>query len=247
MEIYNPVIRCRWSQNLRTIAGFVFYDMAKLEATDGFILHGWMVTELGLTGFELIAYALVHQFSMKSKAGLYTGGVPYLANWLSCSNNTARKYLHSLEAKGLVKAESGRRDGVPYCYYQVIDNHIPKILRDTHKKFEDNPPKIEGRTPKNFGVDNNIDNKRNNNIPPTPQEVAAYARSRGFADPEGFADYYIEINNNRGWRMKSGKEITNWKNNIVSAWEKNHKDHIFRTPQPQAQAPTFNDFVNSLQ
>lgn len=66
--------------------------------------------------------------------------------------------------------------------------------------------------------------------PPTLQEVADYARERGFADPAGFAEFFITICTNNGWRRAEGrgKPIVNWKNYIVSCWEPNRKDHIFQ-------------------
>ena len=202
--------------------------MAKLEPTDNFGLMGWMVTELRLAGYELVAYALVHQFSMKSKAGIYTGGVPYLASWLSCSLETARKYLHQLEEKGLIVSKRGTHDGVPYCYYQVIDTHIPKILRDTPKDLRDDTQNSTGGIPKNFGVEYKEEYKldNNNNIPPAFADVVAYCKQRGFADPEGFADYYLENQKQGGWKRKDGKAITNWKQNVLQ-WERYNKNKTF--------------------
>lgn len=136
----------------------------RLKPTDGLKIHGWMVTHLALTGPELFAYALVHQFS-QSKAGIYTGGVPYLAAWLGCSLNSARKYLHNLTDRGFIIEDGGTKAGVPYKNYQVAENHIPKILEDTPKKLEGNTQKFEGYTPKNFGVEYNKEsNKEVNNI-----------------------------------------------------------------------------------
>ena len=137
--------------------------MKVLNATDGFILHGWMVTGLGLGGYELMTYALVHQFS-QSKAGLYKGGVPYLAAWLQTSEMTARKYLHLLEDKGLIRSKRGIDSGVPYCYYEVVENDTLKNFGSTPKNFEGDPKKTCVPTPKNFGVENNIDNTKDNNF-----------------------------------------------------------------------------------
>ena len=84
------------------------------------------------------------------------------------------------------------------------------------------------------------------NIPPTPQSVAEYVRGRGFADPEGFADYFIEICTNNGWRQGNGNgnPVTNWKNYIVSAWERNHKNKTY--PRAAAPAPISTINTNNL-
>lgn len=72
--------------------------------------------------------------------------------------------------------------------------------------------------------------------PPTVQEVADYARTRGFADPAGFADYYVAAQTEMGWVTGKGskrKPIDNWKLNVL-AWERNHKNRIY---QPEQREP----------
>ena len=57
--------------------------------------------------------------------------------------------------------------------------------------------------------------------------MATYAKSLGFADPEGFARHYISFNDDRNWFVeKTGKPIVNWKNNIRNncQWA---KDKVF--------------------
>lgn len=136
--------------------------MAKeLKSTDGFFVQGWMRTELHLAGGELVAYALVHQFS-QSNAGRYLGGPGYLAAWLGCSDNTARKYLHSLQDKGLIIMIDREENGVLFRDYVV--NYDPlknfgtpsKNLSTPLKKFEAEYNK--NNTPKGVNIF----------IPPTP-------------------------------------------------------------------------------
>lgn len=132
-----------------------------------------MVNRLGLRGGELFAYALIYQFT-QSNAGVYTGGVPFLADWFGCSINSARKYLHTLEEKGLVIAQDGNMNGVPFRNYKVSDSHIPQNIGDTPKNLEDtlknltgDPQNIGGCTPQNlegeYNIDTKINNKRDNN------------------------------------------------------------------------------------
>lgn len=208
---------------------------------------GWMVTELHLGGYELVAYALVHQFSQKSRTGIYTGGVPYLAAWLQCSNETARKHLHALEEKGLIVSMRGDNNGVPYCNYQVVDTHIPKILRDTPKNFAGDTQKIKGSTPKKLRVENNNDNKAKLYtplIPPTLAEVTTYAHQQGAKDPEGFADYYLRCQKEMQWRTKSGKPVENWKLNVIQ-WLRYHKNETF--PKPATKMRQITDIKAYLQ
>ena len=66
--------------------------------------------------------------------------------------------------------------------------------------------------------------------PPSLSEVKEYARSRGWTDPEGFADFYLSHHQQSGWRMKDGRPITSWKRNVLS-WEQFNKDRVFAKPQ----------------
>lgn len=92
--------------------------MATLNHTDGFILHGWMVTELHLGGADLLAFALVHQFS-QSDAGVYTGGTSYLCAWTGWTPKTARAHLQHLVSLGLITERRGERNGVQFVTYKV--------------------------------------------------------------------------------------------------------------------------------
>lgn len=194
---------------------------------------------LHLSGGELITYAIVFRAS-QSKTGIYIGGIPYVAEFVGCSKETARKYLHTLESRGLIAGEDFDKNGVRYRNYQVIDNHIPKNLGYIPKNLGEGTQKYLVGVPKNFGLEEyNRENKTENN-PPTPQDVAAYAKHIGFADPEGFAAYYCSYQTENGWMMGKGKNrkpIDNWKLNVVS-WSKYHKNDSFPAPANAANTKT---------
>lgn len=70
-------------------------------------------------------------------------------------------------------------------------------------------------------------------IPPTVEEVAAYAKVQGFADPEGFADYYVRYQTEAEWMTGKGskrKQISNWKLNVIQ-WSQYRKNQIFQEPE----------------
>lgn len=72
-------------------------------------------------------------------------------------------------------------------------------------------------------------------VPPTVEEVTAYARAQGFADPEGFADYYVRYQTEAEWMTGKGKQrhqITNWKLNVIQ-WSQYRKNQIFNRPSPE--------------
>lgn len=229
--------------------------MAKLNNTDGFILHGWMVNELGLRGGGLFAFALIHQFS-QSDAGVYKGGVPYLAAWLGCSGNTARKYLQDLEERGLVKSERGAINGVPFCYYRVAPDTLKKF-GGTLKNLEGDPQEIEGYTPKKleggtlkkFGGENNNrkvkgDNNREHSPAfkkPSIDEVRYYCLERGNdIDPEEFWAFY----ESKGWKVGTAP-MKDWKAAIIT-WERKRKQ-LRPVPRPPKEPPLADYYTNLIQ
>lgn len=203
-----------------------------VNSTDGLQLHGWMVTELHLTGGELFAFALVHQFS-QSRAGLYRGNRSYLASWLGCSEKTAHRYLLALEQKGLIVAERGNREGKDFCYYRVSEGGT-KLPPEGGQKRPPRGDKNDQRGGTKLPPDNyRIDNNSLNIIPPTPQAVADYVRQM-VKDPEGFALYYLTSMAANEWMRGKGKDrkpVTNWKNNVLQ-WVKYHKNEDFSYLKP---------------
>lgn len=143
--------------------------MATLNDTDGFTLHGWMVTELHLTGADLIAFALVHQFA-QSGAGIYKGNTQYLAAWTGWSENTCRAHLVNLVKKGLIQEVRGRENNSPFCYYKLAadfyEKHPSKFAGSPLKNCGDHPEKNGKSTPQKLRGEYtyNESNKGNNNI-----------------------------------------------------------------------------------
>lgn len=212
--------------------------MAKFNESDGFHIYGWMTTRLHLSGGELLAYAVVRQFS-QSNAGIYTGGVPYLSMIIGCSGESARKYLHSLTDKGLIEQIDATRNNVPYKHYRAT----PKDFGCTPKEIGGVSQENWGDTPKNFGGEYNMnrnkkeEDKDNNNSTasrfqiPSLEDVRDYCRMRGNSvDPQQFIDYYSA----NGWRV--GKNpMKDWRA-AIRTWEANRKTSSTR-PAYQQRKP----------
>lgn len=75
--------------------------MSKIKK-DFLDIQGWMVEELGLSGKELMAYAIVYRFSFRSENGCFVK-LEYFKKWLGVSSDTTViKTLNSLLEKGLI-------------------------------------------------------------------------------------------------------------------------------------------------
>ena len=215
---------------------------AELHPTDGFGLSGWMVTDLHLQGAELLTFALVHQFA-QSKAGTYKGNVSYLSAWTGWTEKTCRKHLFSLVSKGLLRETRGRENNVPFCFYELTpdfyEKHPVKITESPGKNFQSTRKNLPSPTRENLPGDNKSSTIISNDskvppFPPTVKEVADYCRTQGFADPEGFADYYVRYQTENGWMTGKGanrKPIDNWKLNVI-AWGRYRKNETFAPATP---------------
>ena len=70
-------------------------------------------------------------------------------------------------------------------------------------------------------------------VPPTIDEVTAYAKEQGFADPAGFADYYVRYQTEAKWMTGKGSkrhQISNWKLNVIQ-WSQYRKNQVFSQPE----------------
>lgn len=72
-------------------------------------VQAWMRSELGLSGNELLAYALIYGFSQDGFSR-FEGTASYVAEWCGISQDAAIRILNRLTSKGLLTKEE-RRDG----------------------------------------------------------------------------------------------------------------------------------------
>ena len=72
--------------------------------------------------------------------------------------------------------------------------------------------------------------KRKRFVPPSLEEVESYIREKGLStDPQ----YFIDYNTARGWKLKGGQAMKDWKATLRT-WERNHKEWL---QQRQASLP----------
>ena len=93
---------------------------------DGYVvLMGHMVEDMGLSGNELVVYAIIYGFC---QAGCPCEcSLRYFRWWLGCSKSTAIRVLDSLEAKGFVIRDRKTVNGVPFTSYRLGPNAVPFV------------------------------------------------------------------------------------------------------------------------
>lgn len=179
--------------------------------TDNYIVVlSWMMTALGLSGNDLLCYALIYGYSQNG-AGGYFGTRTHLAESLNIARRTATDVLNRLVDKGAITVQPITVDGVARCMYRAVvpaeaDEASPPVM----------PPASSPPAKRKFAK-------------PTRDEVREYCRERGNAvNADLFYDHY-EAN---GWVQRAGKPIRDWKA-AIRTWEQND---ITSKPQQYGQA-----------
>lgn len=184
-------------------------------------IQGWMLTDLGLQGKELMTYAIIYGFSQDG-AGWFFGGRKYVADWLGCNVKTAGTLLTNMVKKGLIIREEVKSSEGKCYKYQTI-RHRAKIALPTGNN---EPTRGENRP--NLGAkmshittsnDYKEDKKRERRFSkPTLEELRDYISEKGYhVDPERFMAYY----ESNGWMVGRSK-MKDWKAS-VRYWESGEK------------------------
>lgn len=151
--------------------------MAKIKNENFIAIQGFMVKELGLSGNELIAYALIYGFSQDNESE-FKGSLNYVAEWLNCSKTTAFNLLNKLADDGFVKKTEKTINGVKFCNYSAVkpdDEELKKIklrkqIRKEKEKTERSSKKLNTCSKKYNGCSKNLNegvqkiDTHNNNI-----------------------------------------------------------------------------------
>lgn len=182
------------------------------------------MVQLGLRGTELNLYAVLYGYSQKGD-GCYYGTRSELMNRCGVSSlRTIDAAIDSLIKKGLLSKISVIKEGhevVAYSTRSMAEEGVQKLHTLPCKNCT--PPHAKIAHMKNKNIKESINTPP---IPPALPDVVEYCRQQGFADPEGFADYYLRCQKESGWKKKDGTAITNWKLN-VQQWRRYHKNEIF--------------------
>lgn len=86
-----------------------------------FVIQGFMVNDLKLSGTELMTYAIIYGFSQDGESW-FKGSRPYIAGCMNVSLPTVDKALKSLEKKGLIIQDTyvGKGNNVGNKYKVVL-------------------------------------------------------------------------------------------------------------------------------
>lgn len=145
--------------------------MGRIKDQNYYQISGWMINQLGLSGRELHAYAIIYGFTQDGETE-FNGSLTYIAEWLGSTRQTAINVLKALVDKGLLeKTQIETPDGKRNYYTTILpnlnesngvvkklDQGSQKITPGVVKKFD------QGGSQKIRPNNNTFNNNINNNI-----------------------------------------------------------------------------------
>lgn len=158
-----------------------------------------------------------------------------LASTLGISADKIRAAFAALEKTGYLKRTRAHDKNGKFCGWDYAIGYEPftDIAKTpTSVNFDDGEKPTSG---KRASIDRDIvlsnkdyesKTKTREFQPPSRSDVVDFVRSRGWADPEGFADFYLSYHQESQWIKSGGKPVTDWKHNVLS-WEPYNKLRCF--------------------
>lgn len=117
-------------------------------------IQGWMITELGLSGNELLCYALIYGFCQDGQ-NVFSGSSTYISEWLNISKRATLDLLKRLVEKNMILKIERNVNGVKFCDYQTSgvvkklqgggEETSPHNIEDNNLKKNLNKKKDEAR------------------------------------------------------------------------------------------------------
>lgn len=121
--------------------------MSKVKNENFIVIQGWMISELGLKGNELLIYAIIYGFSQDEET-LFKGGLQYLMDWTNSSKPTVLNALKNLLDKGFIEKIETNINGVKFCDYR--SRNFTVVVKNLYGGGKEILPD---------NINNNIDNK----------------------------------------------------------------------------------------
>jgi hypothetical protein len=215
------------------------------------VIQGWMVSELNLSGNDLLAYSVIHGFSQDGQSE-FTGSINYLCSWLNCSRPTVIKSLNSLVEKEFISKKTEVINGVTFNKYRSLrgvknlDGGSKESLLGGSKESllggsKDSLPNKDILYTDILYTDNNKDSIKQKSfkefsLEDFKEDISKHKSDYGSDMLNSFYLYWIE-RDSKG-KMRFQRQDT-WETNLrLATWDRNNKNkqvakpvNIFR-PEP---------------
>lgn len=223
-----------------------------IQPKNHIVVQGWMVTDLHLSGNDLLLYALIHGFSQEENQWC-TCGLQYMGDWLNIKDKSnVRRIINRLvENNHIVKVDE-MINGVKFCKYRSLFDHsvvnhpvvnlttnnIDNVSTKVETSKEDNNPSLFNEENDSPSIPPIVPQNAKRFVKPTIEQVTAYCNERhNGIDPQHFIDYY----ESNGWQvgrvhMKDWKAaVRTWERKEVKQSNQPHYGHSHTTDGASSQ------------
>ena len=92
-----------------------------MKSENYIVIQGWMRTELGLKGNDLLVYAIIYGFT-QAESQRFTGSLGYLAEWCGATKQGIIGNLKKLLERGLIQKDDRYINGI-----KIVEYHTTKF------------------------------------------------------------------------------------------------------------------------
>lgn len=110
-----------------------------------FVVMGFMINKLKLSGNELICYAIIYGFA-QAEGNEFKGSLNYLAQAMNVTKDNARKILGRLVEKGYITKKENFVNGVKFCSYSANMRGVTEIVPLSLNQLQGGTKTVPGDT-----------------------------------------------------------------------------------------------------
>ena len=125
-------------------------------------IQGWMVSELKLSGNNLLTFALIYGFCQDGESE-FKGSINYICKWLNCSRPTAIKSLKYLCENNLIIKTVKNINDVNFNRYKVNLLVVKKLNIGSKETLLGSKETLHAGSKETLPNNNILDNNNNNN------------------------------------------------------------------------------------
>ena len=132
----------------------------KVNSESYITIQGWMITDLKLSGNDLLVYAIIYGFSQDSESAFY-GSRQYLADWCNSTVRGIQKNINNLIELGLIEQVESKAGS--YVKYKA--NRVgTKFTGEQSSLVPVNKVHTPGEQSSRYNIDNTIELEDSNTI-----------------------------------------------------------------------------------
>ena len=157
-----------------------------MKNTNYYTVHGWMINELGLSGNDLLIYAIIYGFSQDGNTE-YSGSLNYLVTFINSTKPTVINCLKKLCERGLLVKTDRIINKQNFPTYTAVvpdltsgKNSLPPLKNSLLGDSKNSLPPSKESLPNNTSIINSNNQTNSSGETPAEQSPAVTFLSKSF-------------------------------------------------------------------